>query len=252
VLLEGRQDLSSLQRILCGGAPLPMRIIQRFAERGISFLHAWGMTEMAPSGTMARPREEGSREERLAPLATQGQAVPGVELRLVDEAGRELPWNGTAVGELEARGVWVASRYFKGTDGEARFRDGWLRTGDVATLDAQGFLRIVDRTKDLVKSGGEWISSVELESHLMTHPGVKEVAVIAVAHEHWGERPAAVVVRQPASRTSPEELVEHLRPRVASWWLPDAVHFVAELPKTATGKVDKKALRLAYNRPGGA
>jgi fatty-acyl-CoA synthase len=250
VLLAGRHDLSSLRRILCGGAPLPMRLIQRFAERGISFLHAWGMTELGPSGTLARARDEGAPEERLAPLARQGMAVPGVELRLVDEAGRELPWDGSTQGELEARGVWAVGRYFKATEGDARFRAGWLRTGDVATLDGHGHLRIVDRTKDLVKSGGEWISSVELENHLMAHPGVKEVAVIAVAHEHWGERPAAVVVRQPDSRVSSEELVEHLRPRVASWWLPDAVHFVVELPKTATGKVDKKALRQAYARPG--
>jgi fatty-acyl-CoA synthase len=246
VLLSGKQDLSSLRRILCGGAPLPMRLIQRFAQRGISFMHAWGMTEMGPSGTLARAREEGSPEERLAPLAAQGMAVPGVELRLVDEAGRELPWDGTTVGELEARGVWVVSQYFKNVESETRFRDGWLRTGDVATLDPSGSLRIVDRTKDLVKSGGEWISSVELESHLMAHPGVKEVAVIAVAHEHWGERPVGVVVRQPDSQVTFEELVEHLRPRVARWWLPDAVHFVAELPKTATGKVDKKVLRRVY------
>ncbi|WP_224366065.1 long-chain fatty acid--CoA ligase [Hyalangium versicolor] len=247
VLREGKHELSSLRRILCGGAPLPMRTIQRFAEHGISFLHAWGMTELAPSGTMARAREEGSPEERLAPLALQGAAVPGIELRVVDSEGRELPWDGASVGELEARGLWGASRYFKGSEGE-RFRAGWLRTGDVATLDAQGALRIVDRTKDLVKSGGEWISSVELENHLMAHPGVKEVAVIAVPHEHWGERPVAVVVRQPESRVSFEELVEHLRPRVARWWLPDAAHFVAELPKTATGKVDKKALRRVYAR----
>ncbi|WP_224241921.1 long-chain fatty acid--CoA ligase [Hyalangium gracile] len=246
VLREGKHELSSLRRILCGGAPLPMRTIQRFAEHGISFLHAWGMTELGPSGTMARAREEGFPEERLAPLATQGAAVPGIELRVVDGAGRELPWDGTSVGELETRGLWGASRYFRGAAGEERFRDGWLRTGDVATLDAHGALRIVDRTKDLVKSGGEWISSVELENHLMAHPGVKEVAVIAVAHEHWGERPVAVVVRQPESRVSFEELVEHLRPRVASWWLPDAAHFVAELPRTATGKVDKKVLRREY------
>lgn len=251
VLLAGKHELSSLRRILCGGAPLPTRLIQRFAERGISFLHAWGMTEMAPSGTLARAREEGSLEERVAPLATQGAAVPGIELRLVDESGRELPWDGKTVGELEARGLWVASRYFKDSGSGERFRDGWLRTGDVATLDARGGLRIVDRTKDLVKSGGEWISSVELENQLMAHPGVKEVAIIAVPHSHWGERPVGVVVRQPGSRVTFEELVEHLSPRVARWWLPDTVHFVAELPKTATGKVDKKVLRRDFARSGG-
>jgi fatty-acyl-CoA synthase len=156
-----------------------------------------------------------------------------------------------AVGELEARGVWGVDRYFQGSEREERFREGWLRTGDVATIDGSGALRIVDRTKDLVKSGGEWISSVELEHHLMAHPGVKEVAVIAVPHAHWGERPVALVVCQPEARLSFEELREHLRPRVTSWWLPDAVHFVAELPKTATGKVDKKALRQTYARSSG-
>jgi len=251
VLREGKHELSSLRRILCGGAPLPPRTIQRFAEHGIAFLHAWGMTELGPSGTMARARDEGSLEERLAPLATQGPAVPGVELRLVDAVGHELPWDGVAVGELEARGVWGVDRYFQGSEREERFREGWLRTGDVATIDGSGALRIVDRTKDLVKSGGEWISSVELEHHLMAHPGVKEVAVIAVPHAHWGERPVALVVCQPEARLSFEELREHLRPRVTSWWLPDAVHFVAELPKTATGKVDKKALRQTYARSSG-
>jgi fatty-acyl-CoA synthase len=251
VLREGKYQLGSLKRILCGGAPLPLRTIRRFAEHGIVFLHAWGMTELGPSGTMARAREEGSLEERLAPLATQGTATPGVELRLVDSSGRELPWDGVAVGELEARGVWVVEQYFQGAGSQERFRDGWLRTGDVATIDSSGALRIVDRTKDLVKSGGEWISSVELEHHLMAHPGVREVAVIAVPHSHWGERPAAVVVCQPGASLSLEVLREHLRPRVASWWLPDAVHFVAELPKTATGKVDKKVLRQTYARPLG-
>lgn len=240
VFASGEFDLSSVRRILCGGAEAPPSLIARYLERGIDFLHAWGMTEMSPSGTANWLAAGGGVED-----AGPGRPVPGVELRLVGRDGRVLPWDGESVGELEARGPWVARAYLDPDDdaNETRFHDGWLRTGDVARIRPDGSVELVDREKDLVKSGGEWISSLDLERALAAHPDVAEVAVIAVPHERWGERPAALVVPRGDARPDPDELRAFLAGRVASWWLPDVIELVPELPKTAVGKYDKRRLR---------
>ena len=240
LLDAGRYDLSSLHRILIGGASVSEGLIERYAAHGIEIRRGWGMTEMSPSGTMSRP----------ATPTLEGAVVPGVELRICDERGNELPWDGESVGEIEARGPWVAAAYHEPEDdaNTARFHDGWLRTGDVGTIDAGGNLRLVDRTKDLVKSGGEWISSLELEALLLSHPGVLEAAVVARPDPEWGERPVAFVVPGPGASLTGEELAAFLRPHVAGWWVPDTFELLAELPKTSVGKVDKRQLRV---RTGG-
>jgi fatty-acyl-CoA synthase len=242
-------DLASLQRILCGGSAIPLELIQRYHRRGVSMQQGWGMTEMSPSGnlTIVRGHLEGRPEvERLALHATQGFTTAGVELRVVDPDGRVLPHDGVSAGEVEARGPWVTQSYYMPDDdaNETRFRDGWLRTGDVGTIDPDGYLHLLDRTKDLIKSGGEWISSIELENHLMDHDAVAQAMVIAVPHPVWGERPAALVVR--CADVDAESLRAHLRTRVASWWVPDVVEFVDALPTTATGKFDKKRARALW------
>ena len=243
VFESGEFDLSSVRRILCGGAEAPPSLISRYLERGIDFLHAWGMTEMSPSGTANWLGEHGGVDD-----AGPGRPVPGVELRLVSEDGVPLPWDGRSVGELEARGPWVARAYHEPEDdaNESRFRDGWLRTGDVARIRPDGSVELVDRDKDLVKSGGEWISSLELERVLVSHPDVVEAAVIAIPHKRWGERPAALVVAAEDRRPDPQELREFLARSVASWWIPDVIEFVADLPKTGVGKYDKRRLREGH------
>jgi len=235
LLDEGVHDLSSLRRILCGGAAMPDALVARYAGHGIEVRRAWGMTETSPSATMSRP---GTR-------TPQGAIVPCVELRICDEAGNELPWDGRAVGEVEARGPWVARAYYEPDDdaNTSRFHDGWLCTGDVGSLTAEGSLRLVDRTKDLVKSGGEWISSIELEERLVAHPDVLEAAVVARPDPEWDERPVAFVVARPGAAPTGEELAAFLLPQVAKWWVPDAFELVVELPKTSVGKIDKRRLR---------
>jgi fatty-acyl-CoA synthase len=238
----GTRDLSSLTRVLSGGAESPAHLIDRYLARGIGYFHGWGATEMSPSGAAAVLRP-GHHDERWGP------AVAGVELRLRGRDGSLAPWDGVSQGEIEARGPWVASAYYRPEDdaNTTRFTgDGWFRTGDVATIDADGALQIVDRTKDLIKSGGEWISSLELERAILDHPDVIEAAVIAVPHPEWGERPAAIIVTGPEANLAPDALAEFLRGRVASWWLPDAVEVVDELPRTSVGKYDKRALRDRY------
>jgi acyl-CoA synthetase (AMP-forming)/AMP-acid ligase II len=242
------RSLARLQRILCGGAAVTEDLLTRFERRGITVNQAWGMTEMAPSGSMTLVRAafaEAAPTVQRELLATAGVAVPGVELRIVDDTGAPLPHDGVTRGELEARGLWVISEYYRPEDdaNEARFHDGWLRTGDVATIDRWGYVRIVDRLKDMVKSGGEWISSLDLEREISDHPDVAEVAVVGVPHPIWQERPMAVVVRRPGSDLDAETVREFLRSRVASWWLPDRVVFVDELPHTGVGKLDKRSLR---------
>ncbi|MEO3742024.1 long-chain-fatty-acid--CoA ligase [Plantactinospora sp. B5E13] len=242
-------DLASLDRILCGGAAIPLELIHRYHARGVTMRQGWGMTEMSPSGNLTMVRrhlEDRPEAERLARHATQGVPTAGVELRVVDPDGRVLPHDGVSAGEIEVRGPWVTASYHRPDDNtnSTRFRDGWLRTGDVGTVDPDGYLHLVDRTKDLIKSGGEWISSIELENHLMDHPAVAQAMVIAVPHPIWGERPAALVVA--AEPVSAGTLLAHLRPRVASWWLPDVIRFVETLPTTATGKFDKKTARALW------
>jgi acyl-CoA synthetase (AMP-forming)/AMP-acid ligase II len=237
-------DLSSLTNATCGGSAVPVQLMKDFEQRhGVSIFQAWGMTETSPVATFSRPAE-GEHDDAYWELrAKQGRPLPWVELRLVDDAGAEVPWDGSSTGEIEVRGPWIAARYFRDESGEERFDAGWLRTGDIAAVDEQGFVQITDRAKDVIKSGGEWISSVELENELMSHPDVVEAAVIAKPDERWAERPLCCVVLRERSQASPEQLVEHLRTRVAKWWLPDEFAFVAEIPKTSVGKFDKKALR---------
>jgi fatty-acyl-CoA synthase len=242
---EHHPDLSSLRMAVCGGAPMPLALAQAFAERhGVSLLHAWGMTETSPMGAVSSEISGLDGDARWAARARQGIAVPLVELRITDEDGAELPRDGVASGEIEVRGPWVAASYFNDAAFSAeRFRDGWLRTGDVANIDPRGSVQITDRSKDVIKSGGEWISSVELENELMAHAAVREAAVIAMADERWGERPLACVVLEDGALASAGELVEHLRPRVARFWLPDEFAFLEAIPKTSVGKFDKKLLR---------
>ncbi len=244
-------DLSSLTNAACGGSAVPRRLMKDFEERhDVRIFQAWGMTETSPVATYSRPRERtpggGTREhddDYWDERATQGRPLPWVELRLAGDDGGEVPWDGTATGEIEVRGPWVASRYFADSSEDEKFATGWLRTGDIAAVDERGNVRITDRSKDVIKSGGEWISSVELENELMSHPDVVEAAVIAKPDERWSERPlCCVVLREHAGADAPA-LVEHLRGRVAKWWLPDEFAFVSEIPKTSVGKFDKKLLR---------
>lgn len=242
---SGAMDYSSVERILCGGAEAPPALIRKYTDRGIDFFHAWGMTEMSPSGTGNWIQANSIDVEHGA---KQGVAAPTVELRLVDEYADDVPWDGVSVGELLARGPWIARAYLDPEDdsNESRFVDGWLRTGDVARIESDGMVEIVDRTKDLVKSGGEWISSVELERCLAAHPTILEAAVVAIPHPRWGERPAALVVPEPGSTVDEDEVRSYLRERVASWWVPDVIRVVSQLPKTGVGKTDKKALRAEF------
>ena len=247
-LLDGR-DLSSLRTIICGGSAVPKSLSEAWrAKIGLPITQAWGMTELSPLGTVCSMRSEfdGMTEDDLADVrATAGIAPPGVEMRIVDADTREeLPWDDKASGELECRGPWIAKQYYRtDTPGEQYTADGWLRTGDVATISPLGYLRLVDRTKDLVKSGGEWISSVDLENEIMAHPKVAEAAVIAVPHPKWSERPLACVVVKPGEELTRDELLEWLRSRISSWQVPDDVVFIDEVPKTSVGKFSKKTLR---------
>ncbi len=250
---EPEWDISCVRCIPIGGSAAPRTLIETFDKRyGAFMLHAWGMTEMSPLGTLCRLKsymEAWPEAERYAVRAKQGLPIAGVEVRVIGEGGDEQPWDGVSVGELQVRGPWVASRYYDNPSGDVQFTaDGWFRTGDVVTIDPEGYVQITDRTKDLIKSGGEWISSVDLETTLMGHPKVLEAAVIAVPHERWVERPLACVVPKPehAGRVSPDELLDYLRPLVAKWWLPDAVVFIDAVPKTSVGKFDKKVLRERF------
>ena len=246
----GRWDLSSLRAMLVGGSAAPKGMIRGFQERhGLRVIHGWGMTETSPVGTLSQlpPDLAGAPDEvQYAYRAKQGRPVPLVEIRARNERG-VVPWDGETMGELEVRGPWIAAAYYEAPEAADRWtEDGWLRTGDIATIDPRGFVEIKDRDKDLVKSGGEWISSVALENELMAHPAVAEAAVIAVPHPKWQERPLAVVVLKEGHTATKEELIEFLRPKFAKWWLPDDVVFVPEIPRTSTGKFLKAALRERF------
>ncbi|GAC1435334.1 MAG: fatty acid--CoA ligase [Solirubrobacteraceae bacterium] len=241
---EHGADLSSLQKCLCGGSAVPRALIEAFEERhDVPIYQAWGMTETSPVATFARVPAGLQGGEAMSLRASQGRALPWVELRIVDDDGDEVAWDGAQTGEIEVRGPWVASRYYNDPTGDDKFDRGWLRTGDIASVDARAFVRISDRAKDVIKSGGEWISSVELENELMSHPDVLEAAVIAKPDERWSERPLACVVLRAGCRADAGALVEHLRSRVAKWWLPDEFAFIDAVPKTSVGKFDKKVLR---------
>jgi fatty-acyl-CoA synthase len=238
-------DLSSLKNAACGGSAVPRQLMKDFEERhDVNVFQAWGMTETSPVATYARPDEgRGHDEDYWDERAKQGRPLPWVELRLIGDDEHEVPWDGSATGEVQVRGPWIAASYFNDDSGDEKFDAGWLRTGDIAAMDAQGFMQITDRAKDVIKSGGEWISSVELENEVMAHPDVIEAAVIAKPDERWAERPLCCVVLREGAQTTAEDLVEHLRGRVAKWWLPDEFAFIVEVPKTSVGKFDKKVLR---------
>ena len=250
---EPQWDISSIRCIPIGGSAAPRTLIELFDKKyGAYMLHAWGMTEMTPLGSVCRPRsymDALPEDERYAVRAKQGAPVAGVDMRIVDDAGTVLPWDGHSAGEIQVRGPWVTSGYYNNAEGAAQFtEDGWFRTGDVASLDPDGYIQITDRTKDLIKSGGEWISSVDMETTIMGHPKVLEAAVIAVPHERWVERPLACIVPKPEFKDAltAAEIMDYLKPRVAKWWLPDEVIFIDAVPKTSVGKFDKKVLRERF------
>lgn len=238
-------ELGPLRKVTIGGSAAPRAMIEWFRSRGIEVGHAWGMTETSPIGTLGAPPadwEDMSDEDQVAYVTRQGRTIFGVELRIVDEEGHELPRDGAHSGNLQARGAWVIQRYFK-TEEDAVDADGWFDTGDVAALHPDGTMQITDRAKDVIKSGGEWISSIDLENAAIGCQGVAEAAAIGIAHPRWDERPLLVVVRQPGSNVDAAQIRAFLEVRVAKWWLPDAIEFVDELPHTATGKLSKRTLR---------
>ena len=239
-------DLSSLRMITAGGAAVPRQLLERFeSELGIEMVQGWAMTETSPLCSLALPPRGIPPEEEMDWRAKTGRVVPGVEVRVAAEDGSILPNDGVAIGEFEVRGPWVTGSYY-GEPAPERFHDGWLRTGDIGSLDRKGFMQISDRTKDVIKSGGEWISSVELENEVMAHPEVVEAAVIAVPDERWSERPMVAVVLEEGSSATPDELLVFLTERVSRWWLPERWVFIEEVPKTSVGKFDKKVLRSQY------
>jgi fatty-acyl-CoA synthase len=243
-------DLSHLRALVVGGSAAPISLIRGYQERhGLKIVHAWGMTEMTPLGTVCNlpcSMQQAPAHEQLSYRAMQGTPMPLVEIRARAESGI-TPWDGKTMGELEVRGPWVASQYYGTQGADARFTDdGWFKTGDIVTVAPRGCIEITDRTKDLVKSGGEWISSVALETALMGHPAVAEAAVVAVPHPKWDERPLAVVVLKPGQHASPQELIKFLEPNFAKWWLPDHIEFTNEIPRTSVGKFKKSVLRDKY------
>jgi fatty-acyl-CoA synthase len=245
-----RWDLSKLRSMIVGGSAAPQAMIEAFEKRhGLHVLHAWGMTEMAPMGTISAlsSRELALPEdEQFSYRAKQGLPAPFVEIRARGGEGL-VPWDGETMGELEVRGPWIASSYYEAPEADDRWtEDGWFKTGDIVTIERNGYVEIQDRAKDLVKSGGEWISTVALENALMGHPSVAEAAVIAVPDEKWSERPLAVVVFRDGQSASPDELREFLAPHFAKWWLPERFEVVQEIPKTAVGKFRKTALREQF------
>jgi fatty-acyl-CoA synthase len=244
-------DISSIRCIPIGGSAAPRSLLEHFDKKvGASMMHAWGMTEMSPLGTLSRLKSYMAawpEEQQYAVRAKQGYISVGVDLRIVDDAGHEQPWDGQAMGEIQVRGPWIIRSYYDNPESADRFTaDGWFRTGDVATVDPEGYVQITDRTKDLIKSGGEWISSIDVETMIMGHPKVLEAAVIAVPHPKWVERPLACVVPKPGVTLEPAEIVEYLRPRLAKWALPDEVVLLEAVPKTSVGKFDKKVLRERF------
>jgi fatty-acyl-CoA synthase len=243
-------DMSSLRLVVCGGSAVPVSLMRTFEEKhGVQIRQLWGMTETSPMATMAWPPPGTPEDQHWTFRATQGQPVCGVEMRIVDDDGQVLPNDGNAVGEVEVRGPWIAGSYYLGRDG-SKFDSGWLRTGDVGRLDERGFITLTDRAKDIIKSGGEWISSVELENLLMAHPHVVEAAVVGVPDERWQERPLAVVVAKQGVSVSAEHLRTFLADKVVRWWLPERWTFVEEVPRTSVGKFDKKAIRSRYAERG--
>ncbi len=238
-------DLSIFRRVMSGGAALPRSLAEGFLEKyHVKVIQGWGLTETSPVAALAQPPRNCPEDDEIDWTTKTGRVIPGVELRVCD-GDRVLPWDGESIGEFEVRGPWITASYYDNPAPD-RFHDGWLRTGDVGVVDERGYLRITDRTKDVIKSGGEWISSVELENAIIDHPDVLEAAVIGIPDERWDERPFAFVVPKPGSTLSIGALHEHLASRVAKWWVPERWGLIREVPKTSVGKFDKKALRLMY------
>jgi fatty-acyl-CoA synthase len=245
--------------VFVAGAALPRQFVELYQKKhGVYFMLGWGMTEISPIATVTSMKSHLNslpEEQRFDLMARHGFPLAGVDIRIVDPAGEELPWDGVAMGELQARGPWVAGSYYHDPRSGASFQDGWLRTGDIATIDGEGYIQITDRTKDLVKSGGEWISSVDLENAIMAHPKVAEAAVVGVYHPKWQERPLACVVPLAGNgdQVTKQEILDFLASRIAKWWLPDDVVFIEAVPKTSVGKFNKRALRERfkdYKLPG--
>jgi 3-(methylthio)propionyl---CoA ligase len=256
-MAETNHRFTTLKRTVIGGSACPPAMIRAFeTEHGVEVLHAWGMTEMSPLGVVSQLKakhvEEGI-EAQLSVKNKQGRPIFGVDLKIVDSAGKDLPWDGKAFGDLLVKGPWIAKGYFKGEGGDP-LRQGWFPTGDVCTIDGDGYIQITDRSKDVIKSGGEWISSIDLENVAVAHPAVAEAAVIGVAHPKWDERPLLIVQRKPGAQVTREELIAFYQDKVAKWWIPDDVVFVESLPHTATGKLLKTKLRddfKAHHLPRG-
>jgi fatty-acyl-CoA synthase len=251
---EKKLRFSTLKSVVIGGSACPPAMIRSFQDDyGVQVLHAWGMTEMSPlgtAGTLKARQEKLPKAEREAIQAKQGRAIFGVDYRIVDENGKELPWDGKAFGDLQVRGPWVIKSYFKGEGGDPLRTDedgaAWFPTGDVCTIDAEGYIQITDRSKDVIKSGGEWISSIDLENIAIAHPAIAEAAVIGVHHPKWDERPIVVAVKKPGQDISKDELLRFYEGKIAKWWMPEDVVFVPELPHTATGKLSKLTLRQQF------
>ncbi|HXT08027.1 MAG TPA: long-chain-fatty-acid--CoA ligase [Roseiarcus sp.] len=256
-LQKEHKKLTTLKVVVIGGSACPPDMIRAFErEYGVEVRHAWGMTEMSPIGSVCyiKPAAQTvSYEDALKLKTKQGFAPFGVEMRIVDDANKQLPWDGKTFGRLKVSGPAVAKAYFKGEGGQILDEDGFFDTGDVATIDANGYMQITDRAKDVIKSGGEWISSIDIENFAVGHPDVAEAAVIGVPHSKWDERPLLVIVAKEGRKPTPEDLFAFLRPNIAKWWMPDDMQIVAEIPHTATGKINKLKLREAfkdYRLPG--
>jgi fatty-acyl-CoA synthase len=246
------EDISSLKRIITGGSAPPKALIKAYKELGIELLHAWGMTETYASTTIMRLKsylESLPEEVKLELMTKQGIPFPGNEVMIVDEKGNPLPWDGISVGELLVKGAWVIDEYYEDPETSKKsFYNNWLRTGDLAKIDEEGYIEVVDRIKDVIKSGGEWISSVKLEDETMSHPAVLEAVAIAVPHPKWGERPLLIVKLKPEfhEKVSKEDIINFLKTKLPKWWVPDDVVFLEEIPRTGTGKFDKKLLRERF------
>jgi fatty-acyl-CoA synthase len=252
VLETGKYDLSSLRRIACGGSAVPRALAEAYKQKlGLPILHAYGMTEAAPVTHVCNIKSYHaalSPDEQQDVYDKQGLLVPGLEMKVLDAEGKEVPWDGQTFGEVCLRGPWIADEYYKDERSKDTFYGGWYHTGDIGVVDPEGYLKLVDRAKDVIKSGGEWISSVDLENAVMAYPGIAEAAVIACPHEVWDERPLACVVAKPGQKDSlrPEAIIAFLRDRFPHYWVPDDVVFIDEIPKTGTGKFDKKVLRVRF------
>lgn len=247
---ENNKTFSTMQRTVIGGAAAPRAMIETFEkDYNVNVIHAWGMTEMSPLGTACNLKKKHldlSQDEKIDLSLKQGRAIYGVDMKIVDGAGNDLPWDGKAFGNLLVRGPWITSAYFKGEGGKVIDDDDWFDTGDVATIDVGGYMQITDRSKDVIKSGGEWISSIDVENEAVGCPGIAEAAVIAVSHPKWDERPLLIAVKEPEAAVTKEDVIQHLKGALAKWQLPDDVIFITELPHTATGKILKTKLRSEY------